>query len=1019
MKTSKLLIITAFLVISTALISQNNALDFDGTDDYINVSGLSSWNTIDAFTVEAWIYTDVGGNDMKIVGKTNGDHSDGFSMDVITNKLYLELWLGNTSRTSVTSTATFNNSEWTHLAMTWINGGNLKGYINGDLVIDVTPGTSYTISNSSSLKIGVAPWDASSYFFNGKVDEVRVWDDVRTESEIRTNMYSELAGTEVNLVAYYQLNEISETTANDAQTSGTYDGTLNGGFNFADNTLPSPAFFGPKNCLAFDGDNDYVSIPNLSFSNATAITIEGWIYPRSFNPYVPDFNISNIAGYDDASALVRIGDATINNNELQFILTGNQRLNSSIGLSINKWYHFAAVYDGATMSLYIDGILDVSLSTSVTFTTAGNFILGAGSGGRYLDGSMDEIRIWDDARTEAEIRENMCSTLTGNEANLVGYYNLDNGSGTTVTNIAGTSASDGTITNASWTTSSAFNTWLNTNTTTWATGANWSDGAAPTSTDNVGIPNFTNDPVSTGTFDCNNLVIGNNATLAFNSSGSHTIHGSAFVIGTSDINSGNLLTVTGSLYILPLSTLNVKVGGELTVGNKLDIMALGNCKLYSSAIGTGSLITNGTVSGNINIERYLNAWSDNHGWHFLSSPVSSQTIQPEFVSTPPVSSEDFYKWDEVNDIWINTKVAETGAWNTGFGDAMVVGEGYLVAYQTNQTKTFSGILNYATVEITGLTNTVTNLSHRGWNLIGNPFPSALSWDETFEGGWNLASVDGTAKIWNETNASYTDIARSGVIPAMQGFMVKVANDKTGRLNIYAGDRIHSPSTWYKNNETNTIKLTAFDTEGNTAQEAIIRIIQDATTTYDSKYDCEFLPGYAPSFYSSTSSGNLSTLALPEITVETTIPFSFIKNASSFFHIEVEGINNLEPQETVYLTDLKTNHTQLLNDNPVYSFTSEEGDVAERFVIHFSPLGIEDFELAEQIVVYATNGNIEFRSNAPMDANINIYTIAGQLINIASLNNESKTTISGNQYRGIAIVSIITKGGVVNKKVYLK
>ena len=53
-----------------------------------------------------------------------------------------------------------------------------------------------------------------------------------------------------------------------------------------------------------------------------------------------------------------------------------------------------------------------------------------------------------------------------------------------------------------------------------------------------------------------------------------------------------------------------------------------------------------------------------------------------------------------------------------------------------------------------------------------------------------------------------------------------------------------------------------------------------------------------------------------------------------FSIEAIGINNLESNETVYLTDLKTNYTQLLNDNPIYQFTSEEGDNAQRFYSSF-------------------------------------------------------------------------------------
>jgi len=147
----------------------NNCLLFDGSDDYV-VSDLSGWNSATAFTVEAWIYTSVGNKDMKIVSKTDGSHSDGFAMDVGANKLYLELWLGNSSSPYNTlSTATFSNYEWTHIAMTWQSGGDMKGYINGVEVINVST-ASYTLVNNGTLKIGAAPWNVSQFRFDGRLD---------------------------------------------------------------------------------------------------------------------------------------------------------------------------------------------------------------------------------------------------------------------------------------------------------------------------------------------------------------------------------------------------------------------------------------------------------------------------------------------------------------------------------------------------------------------------------------------------------------------------------------------------------------------------------------------------------------------------------------------------------------------------------------------------------------------------------------------------------------------------------
>ena len=74
----------------------------------------------------------------------------------------------------------------------------------------------------------------------------------------------------------------------------------------------------------------------------------------------------------------------------------------------------------------------------------------------YFAGQIDEFRLWSDVRTNNEIRANMHRVLKGDEADLVGYYKLDTGSGTTAVD-SGSGGNDGTLTGgATWVTSGAF-----------------------------------------------------------------------------------------------------------------------------------------------------------------------------------------------------------------------------------------------------------------------------------------------------------------------------------------------------------------------------------------------------------------------------------------------------------------------------------------------------------------------------------------------------------------------------------
>ncbi len=483
-----------------------------------------------------------------------------------------------------------------------------------------------------------------------------------------------------------------------------------------------------------------------------------------------------------------------------------------------------------------------------------------------------------------------------------------------------------------------------------------------------------------------------------------------FVSGAETISSN---TTWEGLTILSGGTLTINPGKALTVNGTLT-NHVGNTGLViqSDATGTGSLMESSGVASTV--ERYIDAWGDaSHGWHLVSSPVVSQAVQPEFVPNPPTTNEDFYRWYEEGDEWVNSKES-AGTWYTGFGDYFEVGKGYLVAYSSNQTKNFSGTTNVADVNVSDLTYTTT-ASNKGWHLLGNPFTSALAWGTS---NWALSNVDATAKVWNESSASYTDLGSGGIIPAMQGFMVHVSNS-TNSLTIPIAERTHSTTSWYKDEVANRIKLTVFDTEGNTAQESIIKINQNATTEFDSEYDSHFLKGFAPQFYSVMDGVEYSTNTLPEFTSLSDIPFVFIKNQSSSYYIKTEGVNDLESGEKVYLIDHKTNRTQLLNNNPIYYFTAQEGDAVARFTLHFGALGISNNQSLEKINVFAVNQSVEIRTATPVTGTVTVYDVTGRVIETTILNNQSSVSINLTNYRGVVVVSVASGNKTYNHKVILQ
>jgi hypothetical protein len=119
----------------------------------------------------------------------------------------------------------------------------------------------------------------------------------------------------------------------------------------------------------------------------------------------------------------------------------------STSLNAGTWYHIAAVYDGLKRTLYLNGVKEMfgpytsnstePLATVATPLHVGQYLLTSAWGNGYFDGAIDEIRIWNKARTGDQITADMNRSLTGKEPGLVHYYCLDEGLERIAKDIAG------------------------------------------------------------------------------------------------------------------------------------------------------------------------------------------------------------------------------------------------------------------------------------------------------------------------------------------------------------------------------------------------------------------------------------------------------------------------------------------------------------------------------------------------------------------------------------------------------
>ncbi|MBI9033074.1 MAG: T9SS type A sorting domain-containing protein [Bacteroidales bacterium] len=194
--------------------------------------------------------------------------------------------------------------------------------------------------------------------------------------------------------------------------------------------------------LDLDGADDKVGVldsPELNPQNA--LTIEAWINAEEWQSSIWAGVIVGKQGTNpDKGYCLTAGE----NGRVEFTVAieeGWKSVSTPQILGTNAWYHIAAVYDGSQVMLYINGILQNTEDAEGELTLGSGVVMNIGDNptwpGRFWNGKLDEIRIWDIARDEAEIQSTMSIELSGTESGLVAYFPMNEGSGTTTSDVSG------------------------------------------------------------------------------------------------------------------------------------------------------------------------------------------------------------------------------------------------------------------------------------------------------------------------------------------------------------------------------------------------------------------------------------------------------------------------------------------------------------------------------------------------------------------------------------------------------
>lgn len=428
--------------------------------------------------------------------------------------------------------------------------------------------------------------------------------------------------------------------------------------------------------------------------------------------------------------------------------------------------------------------------------------------------------------------------------------------------------------------------WTGAESTDWGNAANWSGGDVPTSVSNVYVESTANRPIITGTAVCNEIIIRENASLEVASSGNLTVFG------------------------------NVQI--ETDYQN------------YGAFIDHGSV----TISGNGKVSVYLSA----KHWHYISSPIA--------IANSNQFGEQVYLYNEV--------VASSN-WNKGWvlveNTALELARGYDVYRLVNSIVPLEGRFNTGPMGIQ-LSNTDGSeiAEHEGWNLVGNPYPSAIDWDAPQ--GWTKTNVSDATYVWDQKTQNYATYINgvgtnggSRYIAPMQGFFVQVTNPGEGYLGMNNAVRSANTQQRFKStySEAEGIKIRILSNDF--SDETVVRFDSNAGYNFDADFDAlkKFSDNpLVPQIYTQTGKGELLAInTYPLDTNSVQIPVLVRATAPGSYTLEFEGIWNIDPTLTVYLEDLLADTLIDLHTTVDYTFVTVMSDITERFILHVGmPLRIE-------------------------------------------------------------------------------
>ena len=552
----------------------------------------------------------------------------------------------------------------------------------------------------------------------------------------------------------------------------------------------------------------------------------------------------------------------------------------------------------------------------------------------------------------------------------------------------------------------------------WNSAANWSTGLVPTNTTDVVILDA-------------EVLVNQSVNVKHIDIRASYVHGPGVLNVKGNINNNNAffeaeVNMNGSSNQTISRVSNAKLTINNTSGVKLESVSY--LKVLSVPQG---YIEKGTYSGNVKIERLGYCHSGtiiqgafievkgfvNSGWIFTTNNVVNQQFDAlsNYISLGfGATNQTVYKY--------NGQLASNNGWLpvASLTEAFSPGGGYRVFSYKGSEIIFAGV-PFTGPENLDVTFNSAGYDGGGWNLVGNPYMSAIDWDNA--SGWAKTNLDNAIYIWNSNSGKYASYVNgagtfgaSSAIAIGQSFFVKAtALNPTLQINELAKSIDYA--TFLRTGEAPSIKIILSDTK-NVKDEILMRVVDGSTDAFDSEYDAHKLIGEGHNV--SVSGADNLPLSISSIPLSSgNYPLEIDVEKTGSYTFSFEGIETFAGTD-VYLSDSYLNKMTLIETGTTYSFTLESLKDAARFKLVMTNL-TTDYQDAQK------TGNMKLYPNPIKDqatvsfpsaisGELILTDATGAVVYTNTLTGTDSFTLSMENYKGVYFLKVITGESIYITKI---